>query len=126
MPRRQWPAVLAQFAGLVVAALATTWTIAHLVPRTVHAPEGMRDVVFGWPIPWYHQDLSRYDASYYPTTVRIIGDRVDPLPTTVDWMALAVNVALTALALWALIALLMRLFGPVLRRALAAQTSQER
>lgn len=126
MQQRQWPALLAQLVGLLVAALATTWSIAHMVQVKVHSPEAMREVAFGWPLPWYHQDLSRYAASNYPTTVRIIGDRVDPVPTTVDWIALAGNVALTALAIWALFALLLRLFGPALRRALAQRTPSDR
>ena len=126
MQQRRWPAFLAQLAGLLVAALATTWTIAHIVPVAVYTPEGMRDVAFGWPLPWYYQDLSRYSASYYPTTVTIIGDRVSPVPTTVDWLVLAGNVALTALVLWAVVATLMRIFGPVLRRKLADRASQDR
>lgn len=115
----RWPQRIAMISGLLFAALATTWTIAHMVPVTVRSAEAMRSVAFGWPIPWYHQDLGRYAFSDYPTVVRIIGDRGDPLPTTVDWLALSGNVALTALALWALLATLVVLFGPALRRALA-------
>lgn len=118
---RRWPQRIAILAGLLFVALATTWTIAHMVPVTVRSAEAMRSVAFGWPIPWYHQDFSRYASSDYPTVVRIIGDRVAPLPTTVDWLALAGNVALTALALWALVATLLLFFGPMLRRTLAAR-----
>ncbi|GGM36406.1 hypothetical protein [Microbacterium saperdae] len=125
MQSRRWPAIAVQAAGLLAAALAATWTIAHLISVTVHAPSQLRDVAFGWPIPWYHQDLSRYQPADYPTTVEIVGDRVDPVPTTVDWLALAGDVALTALALWAIVAALLHLLGPALRRRLAGREAQK-
>lgn len=125
MQGRRWPAIVVQTAGLLVAALATTWTIAHLIPVPVHSPSQLRDVAFGWPIPWYHQDLSRYQPADYPTTVEVVGDRVDPVATTVDWLALVGDVVLTALALWALVAALIHLFGPALRRTLAERETQQ-
>jgi hypothetical protein len=125
MQGRRWPAIAVQTAGLLTAALAVTWTIAHLISATVHSPSQLRDVAFGWPIPWYHQDLSRYEPADYPTTVEIVGDRVDPVPTTVDGLALVGDVVLTALVLWVIVAALIHLFGPALRRALAERETQQ-
>jgi hypothetical protein len=119
MQGRRWSAIAVQASGLLAAALAVIWTIAQLIPVTVHSPSQLRDVAFGWPIPWYHQDLTRYQPVDYPATVEIVGDRVDPVPTTVDWLALVGDVVLTTLALWAVVAALIQLFGPALRRTLA-------
>lgn len=107
----------------LVTALILVWTIAHAVPTTVHSPAGLRDVAFGWPLAWYHQDLSRSSPSSYPESFFIAGDRANPLPTTVDVGALVGNVLITAVILWLVVAALIVLLRPSITRALARRSS---
>lgn len=123
MKRTTWSTKLIEITGALVTALILVWSIAHFVPVTVHSPAGLRDVAFGWPLAWYHQDLSRYSPSSYPESFFIAGDRVDPVPTTVDVGALVGNVLITAVILWLVVAALIVLLRPSITRALARRSS---
>lgn len=124
MTERGWRSAVLPVIGLLVAASVVTWTVTVSVPVVVPTASALSDVVFGWPLPWYHQDLSRFAFAEFPIDVTVVGDRVDPAPTTVDWLAFAGNVALTALVLWPLAAALIRGLARTMMRA--RQDSQER
>jgi len=121
MKRTTWSTNLLGIIGALVTALVLVWMVAHLVPATVHSSAGLRDVAFGWPLAWYHQDLSRYEPASYPASFTIAGDRADPLPTTVDVLPLLGNVLITAVILWLVIASLIVLLRPSITRALASK-----
>lgn len=121
MKRTKWSTSPLEIISSLVIALILVWSVAHAVPATVHSAAGLRDVAFGWPFPWYHQDLSRYVPVSFPENFVIVGDRVDPLPTTVDVLALVGNVLITAVVLWLIMALLIVLLRPSITRALAAR-----
>lgn len=108
MTNRRWGNAVAKTCGLLVAATALAWTVTVSVPVVVPTASALTDVGFGWPLPWYHQDLSRFEYAYFPIDVTVIGDRVDPVPTTVDWMAFSGSIAITALVLWPVAAVLIR------------------
>jgi len=110
-----------EIVGIFVSALIVVWSVAHVVPATVRSAAGLRDVAFGWPLAWYHQDLSRYAPASYPENFFVAGDRANPLPTTVDVMALVGNVLITAVILWLVVAGLIVLLRPSIRRALEAK-----
>ena len=121
-----WSSRVMEFIGALATALILVWTIAHIVPVVVRSPAGLRDVAFGWPLAWYHQDLSRYAPVSYPEEFFIAGDRVDPLPTTVDAFALVANVLITAVILWLVVALLIVLPRPSITRTLATKRDSAR
>ncbi|WP_407358881.1 hypothetical protein LTA6_001090 [Microbacterium sp. LTA6] len=121
MRRSKWSSTVLEVFCALVTALILTWTIAHVVPTTVHTPAQLRDVAFGWPFPWYHQDLRRYEPATFPDDMYIVGDRVDPLPTTVDVFALTGDVLVTAVILWLVVGALIALLRPRITRALDAR-----
>lgn len=108
MNERRWSGRLLPAIGLVVAAVAITWTITFSLPVTAASASALSDVAFGWPLPWYHQDLSRFGYADFPVDVTVVGDRADPVPTHVDWLAFAGNVAVTTVVLWPVAVLLIR------------------
>ncbi|MBO9627318.1 MAG: hypothetical protein J7484_13220 [Microbacterium sp.] len=103
--------------GLAVASTAVSWTITHAVPVTVRSASELSDVAFGWPLAWYHQDLTRYGYADFPVEVSVVGDRVDPVPTTVDWLPFVGDIALTALVMWPICTVLLHLLAQVANRA---------
>ena len=121
MKRTTWSTRVMEIVGILVSALIVVWSVAHVVPATVHSPAGLRDVAFGWPLAWYHQDLSRYAPASYPENFFIAGDRANPVPTTVDAVALVGNVLITAVILWLVVATLIVVLRPSITRALAAK-----
>ena len=123
MTRPTWSTSLIEITSALVTALILVWSIAHVVPVAVHSPAGLRDVAFGSPLAWYHQDLSRYAPVSYPEDFFIAGDRVNPLPTTVDVVALVGNTLITAIILWLVVAALIVLLRPSITRALARRSS---
>ncbi|PVE96868.1 MULTISPECIES: hypothetical protein [unclassified Microbacterium] len=106
MEKRRWSGAVVPALGLIAASTAIAWTVTIGLPVTVRTESGFADVAFGWPLPWYHQDLSRFGYTDLPVDVTVVGDRVEPVPTQVDWLAFTGDVALTALVLWAAVALL--------------------
>ena len=121
MKRTTWSTRVMEIVGIFVSALIVVWSVAHVVPATVRSAAGLRDVAFGWPLAWYHQDLSRYAPASYPENFFVAGDRANPLPTTVDVTALVGNVLITAVILWLVVAGLIVLLRPSIRRALEAK-----
>ena len=121
MKRTTWSTRLMEIISALVTALILVWTVAHIVPVTVYSATDLRDVAFGWPLAWYHQDLSRYVPVSYPENFSIAGDRVDPLPTTVDVVPLIGNVFIIAIILWLVVAALIVLLRPSITRALASK-----
>ena len=43
-----WSTRVMEIVGILVSALIVVWSVAHVVPATVHSPAGLRDVAFGW------------------------------------------------------------------------------
>lgn len=125
MRRSKWSSTVVEVFCALVTALILVWTLAHVVPTTVHTPAQLRDVAFGWPFPWYHQDLGRYEPLTFPDDMYIVGDRVDPLPTTVDVLALIGDVLVTALILWLVVGALIVLLRPRIARAVGAQRAAQ-
>ncbi|WP_146114345.1 hypothetical protein [Microbacterium sp. MYb72] len=114
---RRWRDAVLPTIGLVAAAVAVSWTITFSVPVVVPTASDTADVAFGWPLPWYHQDLSRFAYVDHPVEVTVVGDRADPVPTSVDWLAFSGNVALTALVLWPIALVLIRGLARLVLRA---------
>ncbi len=106
--------------GLGVAATAVSWMITHAVPVTVRSASALSDVAFGWPLAWYHQDLTRFEYAEFPVEVIVVGDRVDPVPTTVDWLPFLGDIALTALVMWPICTVLLHLIARAANRAVPA------
>lgn len=125
MRRSKWSSTVVEVFCALVTALILVWTLAHAVPTTVHTPAQLRDVAFGWPFPWYHQDLSRYEPLTFPDDMLIVGDRVDPLPTTVDVFALIGDVLITALVLWLVVGGIIVLLRPRIARAVGARRAAQ-
>ncbi|WP_217178917.1 hypothetical protein [Streptomyces sp. AC495_CC817] len=125
MTRRRRSVPVLQALGLIVAAVATSWTLTTILPVTVASASALSDVGFGWPFPWYHQDLTRFAYIDFPVEATVVGDRVSPVPTRVDWLPFTADVALTALVLWPVAAVLIRGVAALALRAAPATGSRE-
>lgn len=104
--------------GLIAASVITAWTLTFSIPATVPAASALADVAFGWPLPWYHQDLSRFTYTDFPVDVTVVGDRVSPVPTDVAWMPFAANVVILG-AVWGVL-------GALAIRGLAGVSARSR
>lgn len=106
--------------ALGVASTAVSWMFTHAVPVTVRSASELADVAFGWPFAWYHQDLTRYGYADFPVEVVVVGDRADPVPTTVDWLPFLGDIVLTALVMWPICTVLLHLIARAATRAAPA------
>lgn len=102
--------------GLLAASVIAAWWVAHIVPVTVTSDAELHDVVFGWPIPWYHQDLSDYGGFVYPVDLTVYGDRARPVPVDVDRVPFGLDIVFFALVFWGLWRLLLLVLATRERR----------
>lgn len=107
--------------GLIAASVIAAWWVANIVPAAVTSDAELHDVAFGWPIPWYHQDVSGYGGFVYPVELTVYGDRARPVPTDVDLGSFGLDIAFFALVFWGLWRVLLLVVASRSRRTATAR-----
>jgi len=94
-----WIVVLLLLLSLVASAFSL------LIPNTIYANAELRDVRYGWPVPFISQDSSRFslggDGPPLPYVKRIWSPWENP--TTILPVQLLINIAVWCVFLWGLV-----------------------
>jgi len=88
---------------LLLSLVASAFSL--LIPNTIYANAELRDVRYGWPVPFISQDSSGFplggDGPPFPQARSI----ALPLenPTTILWVPFFLNIAVWCVFLWGLV-----------------------
>lgn len=95
-PRPARPVTARGIIILYLQLLPIAAVLAFCLGRSTVIPDeaGLAHAAFGWPFPWFTQDLSRYASIAYPTRMDVVGSRGNasgPIDTTYDPLLFAAN-----------------------------------